>query len=101
MPPSFLRLTALAHLRDAFGVTSPSGLDRPDRAPSEADDRARGRLLRDTLRDWLWRARADTERLFPAAGEGAASASDRPSPPSSLVDIASCSALLLVLCTVH
>ena len=79
-------------------MTSPSGLDRAERALSEARDRERGGLLRDTLRDLLWRDLADTERFLPAAGEDAgASASDLSSPPSSLADIASTSALLLLV----
>ena len=84
-------LTILARLREAFGVTSPSGLDLADREPTEADDRALARcLLRDALRGWLMCAN-DAERLLPGAS---ASASNLPSSPA---DSASTSALLLLL----
>ena len=85
-------LTIRARLREAFGVTSPSGLDLADREPTEADDRALARcLLRDALRGWLMCAN-DAERLLPGAS---ASASDLPS--SQPGDSASTSALLLLL----
>jgi len=92
LPASFSScLTIRARLREAFGVTSPSGLDLPDREPTEADDRALARcLLRDALRGWLMCAN-DAERLLPGAS---ASASDLPSSPP---DSASTSALLLLL----
>jgi len=88
LPSSSSCLTIRARLREAFGVTSPSGLDLPDRETTEADDRALARLLRDALRGWLMCAN-DAERLLPGG-----SASDL---PSSLADSASTSALLLLL----
>jgi hypothetical protein len=92
MPSSSSCLATRARLREAFGVTSPSGLDPADLELTEADDRALVRSPRDALRGWLRCGGDAVERLLLPLPRDSP-----PDLPSSLADIASSSALLLLV----